>query len=182
MMKSKLRRIFQRVDFQVSLFTAAMVMLSCLAVFFLQYSLTYQDSINSLSKRAVALYNQLDQMTDKEMVPLITSPEDMNTPLYESLHESMYQMKQSADVRYFYVASRDSNGSFIYTVDGLDPNNSEFRKPGDLIEPEIIQELERAMAGETVLPDTIKNTEWGKIFIAYLPIRSGGAVIGVAGV
>lgn len=181
-MKEKLRRIFQRVDLQVSLFTAAMVMLSCLAVFALQYTLTYQDSINSLAKRAEALYNQIDKMEDKVLMPLLTHPEDMDTPLYERLHASMYQMKQSADVRYFYVAARADDGSFIYTVDGLDPNNSEFRKPGDPIESEIVPELERAMAGETVLPDAIKNTEWGKIFIAYLPIRSGGEVVGVTGV
>ena len=27
------------------------------------------------------------------------------------------------------------------------------------------------MAGEEILPDAIKDTEWGKIFIAYLPIH-----------
>ena len=41
-------------------------------------------------------------------------------------------------------------------VDGLPEDADDFRYPGDAIEPEIQSELERALSGETVLPEKIR--------------------------
>ena len=43
-------------------------------------------------------------------------------------------------------------------VDGLPEDADDFRYPGDAIEPEIQSELERALSGETVLPEKILDT------------------------
>ena len=58
----------------------------------------------------------------------------------------------------------------VYVVDGLPEDADDFRYPGDAIEPEIQSELERALSGETVLPEKILDTDWGNIFIAYYPL------------
>ena len=42
--------------------------------------------------------------------------------------------------------------------------------------------MQRALNGERVLPDKIKKTDWGKIFITYLPIYEGEEIIGVVGI
>ena len=42
--------------------------------------------------------------------------------------------------------------------------------------------MRRALAGENVLPDHIQKTDWGKIFITYLPIHGeGDSVLGGGG-
>ena len=42
--------------------------------------------------------------------------------------------------------------------------------------------MQRALDGQKVLPDRIKDTEWGKIFITYMPIYDGEQVLGVVGI
>lgn len=64
-------------------------------------------------------------------------------------------------------------------VGGLPEDADDFRYPGDAIEPEIQSELERALSGETVLPEKILDTDWGNIFIAYYPLHNeSGEVVG----
>ena len=71
----------------------------------------------------------------------------------------------------------------VYVVDGLPEDADDFRYPGDAIEPEIQSELERALSGETVLPEKILDTDWGNIFIAYYPLyNESGEVIGALGI
>ena len=47
-------------------------------------------------------------------------------------------------------------------VDELPEDADDFRYPGDAIEPEIQSELERALSGETVLPEKILDTDFCK--------------------
>ena len=71
----------------------------------------------------------------------------------------------------------------VYVVDGLPEDADDFRYPGDAIEPEIQSELERALSGETVLPEKILDTDWGNNFIAYYPLyNESGEVIGALGI
>ena len=80
--------------------------------------------------------------------------------------------------------SHSRRGSVVvYVVDGLPEDADDFRYPGDAIEPEIQSELERALSGETVLPEKILDTDWGNIFIAYYPLyNESGEVIGALGI
>lgn len=172
----------RRVDVQVSIFTAIMVIISCLAIFAFHYRLTYDNMIGGLVERVESIHAYEETFLDLEAFSAINTPEDMETPLYKKYHDAFFAIKQSTGVRYLYTAKQTADGSFVYGIDGLDPDSEDFRRPGDPIEPEIIPELERALAGEDVLPDEIKDTGWGKIFIAYLPIHDNGAVVGVVGI
>lgn len=89
-----------------------------------------------------------------------------------------------SDVRYLYTAKMNHQGEFIYLVDGLDNSATDFRYPGDLIEPEIIPDIQRAWNGESVLPKKILSTDWGKIFLAYYPIHGDtpNEIIGLLGI
>lgn len=172
----------RRVDVQVSIFTAVVVILSCFSVFFFHYRLTYHTMIAGLTDRVSSIHDYVETFLSAEYFSEITCPADMDTPLYRKAQEQLYSIKQATGVMYFYTATQTADGSFIYVVDGLSPTAEDFRRPGDLIEPEIIPELQRAMSGEDVLPDEIKPTAWGKIFIAYLPIHDGDEVVGVLGI
>ena len=55
--------------------------------------------------------------------------------------------------------------------------------PEGILEIDDQQELERALAGETVLPEKILGTGWGDIFIAYYPLHDReGMVVGALGI
>lgn len=172
----------RRVDLQVSLLTAAIVICSCLAVYFLSYSLTYADMISSLQERVLSIHTRLEPHLTVEMFREIENIDDEDEAPYQEAKALLDNVKNATGVRYLYTATRTETGDYIYLVDGLPPQSGDFRHAGEPIEPEIIPELEQAMAGEMILPDEIKPTSWGYIFIAYLPVHDGGEVAGVLGI
>ena len=67
----------------------------------------------------------------------------------------MEEIRDIGDLRYLYTAKRNDEGTLVYVVGGLPEDADDFRYPGDAIEPEIQSEWERALSGETVLPEKI---------------------------
>lgn len=173
---------FRRVDFQVSLLTAAIVICSCLAVYFLSYRLTYIDMIHSLQERVLSIHTYLEPHLSVEMFHEIRDVADEQEGPYKRAKALLENVKNATGVRYLYTAARTDEGEYVYLVDGLPLQNGDFRHAGDPIEPEIIPELEKALEGTPVLPDEIKPTSWGYIFIAYLPVHDNGEVAGVLGI
>ena len=183
--KKRLRRAHlhvRRVDIQVSLFMAVMVLFTTVLTFGLSYYITYNDMIASLRERVEAIYTLLDGKLDESTFKNIDGPQDMASTTYRDTQELLHFVKNSTGVMYLYTAKQNAAGELVYVVDGLS-EAEDFRYPGDALEPEIEPAMRRALAGETVLPDHIQKTEWGKIFITYLPIHGeGGAVLGVVGI
>lgn len=102
---------------------------------------------------------------------------------YQTLKKTLENVRELCDLQYLYTAKKAPNGSLVYVVDGLSENAEDFRYPGDLIEPEIQQELLSALNGEVILPDKILDTDWGNIFIAYYPLHDdNGTVVGALGI
>lgn len=182
MKKTRMRKSIRRVDMQVSIFTAVMVIVSCFTLFYYHYHLTYANMIESLSSRVRSLSDYVESHLDQRTFTEIVDHSDMNTPLYHTYQALLNSARRATGVRYLYTATKTDDGRYIYLLDGLDLDAADFRRPGDAIEPEITSELDRAMSGECVLPSDIKATDWGKIFIAYMPVHSGGQVIGVVGI
>lgn len=182
-MQNKVRERFDRVDVQVSLFMACVVTISALCVFAVGYTVTYNDMLNSLRERVYSLYSLLEEEMDKSTFSDINTKEDIQKDTYREMKELFYQLKKSTGVQYLYTAKRSADGELIYVIDGLSDDAVDFRYPGDAIEGEIVGELERALAGEEVLPNDIKHTAWGNIFIAYMPIHAqDGNVVGAIGI
>lgn len=178
-MKSSKKR---QVDMQVSIFTAIIVMLSLLCIYSIYYHFTYKDMINSLEDRVFSIHDHLENTMDASTFSEINTIEDEERQSYQDLKLILDNVKAVTGVRYLYTAKKTATGDFVYVVDGLPYEAEDFRHPGDLIEPEIYSAMERALSGETVLPDDIKKTDWGKIFITYFPIYHDETVVGVLGI
>lgn len=167
-----------RVDVQVSLIVAVIVIASFICVYFFHYTMTYEDMVNSLKKRSDSIYNYVENYVDKStFIGSLTSQDEG----YISTKEKLEDVKVATNVRYLYTAKQNEEGVYIYLVDGLPTDSEDFRNPNDVIEPEVIPELQRALNNEIIVPDTIKKTTWGDIFVAYYPIHEDNKVIGVLG-
>lgn len=138
--------------------------------------------ILNLEDRVTAIHDYLEDSLDKSTFLDINTREDMDKLSYISMKKVLEDVKMSSDVRYLYTAKKDSNGNFVYVIDGLDYKAKDFRYPGDMIEHEIYGDMERALNGEIILPDEIKKTDWGDIFITYFPIHDNHEVVGVLGI
>lgn len=170
-----------RVDVQVSVLVAIVVLISSVSIFYLCYYITYADMIRSMVDRTNSIYSYVEQNLDKQTFYGLDTIEDINSPSYKENKAMLEQIKTVCNVRYLYTAKKNEAGELIYILDGLDYDALDFRYPGDLIEPEITEVLNRALAGEVIVPDKIKDTDWGKIFITYLPIHDQDSIIGVLG-
>lgn len=171
-----------RVDVQVCVIVAVVVALSFLCVYLFNYSVTYRDMIDTLKERSDSIYTYLEESIDMATFSTIESAEDMDEESYRTMKESFEAVKEATGVRYLYTAKKAADGTFVYVVDGLPSDSADFRAPGDPIEPEIVNDMERALAGETVYPNDIKDTGWGYVFVAYYPIHNGSEVVGVVGI
>ena len=179
---------WSRVDVQVSIVVAAVVALSFLCVYAFNYQITYQDMIATLKERSDSIYSYVEDSLDKSTFSSIDDAADVDDPddaaygAYREMKEAFKGVKAATGVRYLYTAKRAADGTLVYLVDGLPSDSEDFRYPGDPIEPEIVGEMERALANEIVYPTDIKSTDWGHIFVSYYPIHDEERVAGVMGI
>ena len=173
--------MWRRVDIQVSVFTAVIVALLSYSIFMVQYKITYRDMLRSLNDQAEHIYTYIGERFEPDTFKHISTREDVLKENYTRMHDRFQRVREITGVMYLYTAKMDENGEFVYVIDCLDPGAEDFRYPGDPIEREIYPDMERAMQGEIVMPEEIKKTDWGKIFITYMPIYEGDEVIGVIG-
>ncbi|MFQ8729792.1 MAG: hypothetical protein ACLSAC_04395 [Enterocloster bolteae] len=100
----------------------------------------------------------------------------MEGDVYKQAHEAFQRIREISGVRYLYTAKMNEDGEFVYLIDCLDQSEPDFRYPGDLIEHEIYPDMQRALDGQKVLPDRIKETDWGKYLSLTCPIYEGEQV------
>lgn len=102
----------------------------------------------------------------------IQTIEDMDTEAYIRLQNELDEMRKLKKVRYLYTAGRNSDGTLVYLVDGLDLDAEDFAYPGTAIEEEMIPYLEDAMSGKVSYSQSIMDTTWGHIISACYPVYS----------
>lgn len=180
--KTSLKRRLNRVDYQVSLMIALIVSLSFLCVYYYNYNVTYNDMLYTLKERSDNIYSVVENEFNTLTFEEIDNREDVDRELYLKDKQLLEYIKDSTGVMYLYTATKTKDGKFIYVLDGLSSESSDFRYPGDLIEKETIPELELAYENKIVYPEDIKSTSWGKIFVSYYPIHKDNEVIGVIGI
>lgn len=177
-----MKRIDHRIDLQVSLLLAVFVAVVTMTCFFVSYRVTYSDMRHSLRERVEILYGYLEDQLDMSTFADIDSREDVEREDYLAMHRIFNAVKEATGVMYLYTAKKNDDGKYIYVIDCQDITSDDYRYPGDLIEEEIYQDMDRALGGEEVYPDEIVHTSWGNIFICYLPLMSDGEVVGVLGI
>lgn len=170
-----------RIDVQVSLLTALIVTVSCYLIFFLNYHMSYASMVSDLRMRAENVHSYLETYLANGEIFKMYSREDEDSDIYREAKNQLKSIRSAVGVRYLYTATVDPEGTYIYGVDGLPVESTDFRHVGDAIEAECIPDMERAMKGEVVLPRRINNTSWGAVFIAYFPMHYQGEVVGVLG-
>ena len=182
----KWQKIKKRVDVQASLICVLLVISSSLTIFYINYKITYNNIIETLKTRTDAIYSSVDGIFNSELFDKINTEEDMKSDIYKEYQNKLLEMRSVSNVRYLYTAKKNDQGQYIYLIDGLPLDSEDFRKPGELIEEDIHEDIEAVYNGEIVRPDEILDTSWGKIFLAYYPIHAGnqnqGDIIGVIGI
>ncbi len=174
----------QRVDLQVTVLVAFLLIIAATVVFFFAYTLSYRQMLQTLEDRVSSLALYVDKELPSSLFTQITTSEDMSSQEYKDAKLFLSRVREISSAKYLYTAARNKDGQLIYHIDGLPRDDKDFRKPGDLIEKDFQADLNLALDGHIVMPGDIKNTEWGDVFVAYYPVHSKehNTIIGAIGV
>lgn len=119
------KRRISRVDVQVSIVTAVLVTTALICVYFFNYYITHEDMINSLKERSHSIYQYVDDYVDKTTFQN-TKALTRENPAYMRMKEKLEEVKASTNVRYLYTAEKNTRGEYVYLVDGLPYDSSDF--------------------------------------------------------
>ena len=144
---------------------------SVFAILYLMMSHALQEDIRA---RARVVNAYAESHLNLEGFVHINTLKDMRRDTYQDMQSMLDNIRQIANVRYLYTAKFKDRGQPMYLVDGLPPNSSDFRSPGDLIEQDIVPMLNRCLSGELIESDGVLNTEWGAIFLTCMPAYTIG--------
>ena len=144
---------------------------SVFAILYLMMSHALQEDIRA---RARVVNAYAESHLNLEGFVHINTLKDMRRDTYQDMQSMLDNIRQIANVRYLYTAKFNDRGQPMYLVDGLPPNSSDFRSPGDLIEQDIVPMLNRCLSGELIESDGVLNTEWGAIFLTCMPAYTIG--------
>ncbi len=156
----------------------------------------YFDAIVTIKENRIeTVYEIIEKDEDFWESENITSRDKMSPRLskYWELKEKLSEIRQYADFLFLYTVGYDENNKLIYKIDSSDQymekdgklvDDPNFRYPGDLVDPEIFDEVTLAITENVkVYPHKIKSTPWGKVFVAYFPLHdSQGNIRDVLGV
>lgn len=173
----------KRVDVQVCIIVAVVVLLSFTCVYVFNYQVTYAMMLETLKNRSDSIYGFVDESIAESTFSGIEDRSDMDDAAYAEMKSLLEDVKEATGVRYLYTAKQADDGTFVYVVDGLPSDSADFRYPGDPIEHEIVPELEQALEDRIVYPLDIKDTGWGYVYVSYYPIHGDdGGVVGAVGI
>ena len=106
-----------RVDLQVFLLTALLVILSCGVVFGINYYLSYHSMVESLRLRADSIHQYTEQwLSSSSFIDLNARADDQTEP-YRAAKEKLGNIRMAAGVRYLYTAKKKQRGR-IYLLGG----------------------------------------------------------------
>lgn len=177
----KAKKVSNRVDVQVILIVSVYTFFTLFFTSHIYWKYTFEMMMLTLIERVETVTETVESAVDPLSFYNINGKEDMDTELYQSTKQLLFDLKNASHLMYLYTAKINDEGDFVYVVDGLE-ENLDFRYPNDLIEDEIMAKMRRALDNEHVYPEKFLETEWGYIFIAYLPFHNeAGEVIGVVG-
>ncbi|MFI3249611.1 MAG: hypothetical protein R3Y07_01445 [Eubacteriales bacterium] len=180
--KSMTKKFTARTDVQVITMVALYTLFAIVVVSQIYWKLSFNVLMETMEERSIALATTVDEFIDTRTFFEINTRDDMETELYEDAIYALTNMKNATGVLYLFTAKVNDEGEFVYVLDGLE-RHLDFRYPNDKIEEAIIPKMERALNNEVVMPTDIMRTDWGDIFIAYLPMHdSDGSVVGVLGI
>lgn len=182
MSRSKTRSLWKVFELRVIVIMLCLTLALAASFYLLVYTQFYKLTIDMLKQDARVVHQYVEDIISEKSFTELDTQADEAKDIYLSTYALMDQIRRIANIRYLYTAKRDSSGTYIYVLDGLNRDAEDFRHVGMPIEREIIPDLEKCLNGQSVLGDDIKVTDWGIVYVTYFPFHGDdGSIIGAIG-
>ncbi len=171
--------VFSQVTVQVSLFSCALIVLACFAIFFFcSYTFTriVQDSFE---KRIDIVHGMLENQIDSDIYEDINTAEDAQTELYGTVSSYLTAIKAKTEIDEIFITKvNDDLDETVYVMD-IDPLFINLRNPGDETEVSIDMLTRKVDTTCRVAGDFVKTARGSRYIKAYPVRREDRNVIGV---
>lgn len=141
---------------------------------------TAEKSIeSSVGSTALNIIKQISSYVNVDDLKDINQPSDMEKDSYKALHDKLEEAMKLLGVKYIYTMKKNSDGNYIYVVDGTNTESDEFSSPGD-IEKDISQSITKTFDASETNYDFSYSDQWGNLISAYYPLKdSDGKIIAI---
>lgn len=158
-----------------------MVMMLCTIsiISYTAYNRSYNLLMANLGRRSVEIAERASSLIDAEAFKTFDDIEDEETSEYLQMREALNNLRILTGSEYLYTMKRNSDGDYIYVVDGYEIED--ISHIGEV--EEAYPEYEQLYEGESIVGDSVDVSEWGILISSYYPlIDEKGDVYGFVGV
>lgn len=175
--------LWKRFELKVIFIVLCITLVFALSFFALTHKQYYSLTINYLKDNAESLNGYLSGFLSSESFSEINSEHDQQKDIYMLTHARLSQIRSISNIKYLYTVKINGDGTPVYVVDGTDSTSPAFCPAGMPVANDIINEVNLALSGETVINKDIKKTSYGVVYICFFPVRSSdGKVLGAIGI
>lgn len=170
--------IFSRVTVQVTLFSCALIVAACLAIFFFCRGTFTMIVRNAYEDRADVVYGMLENQIDTDIYDDINSAEDAQNELYGTVSSYLTAIKAKTEVDEIFITKVNDADEAVYVVD-IDPSYINLRNPGDAAEASVESLTREVDSTCRVSGDFVRTARGNRYLRAYPVRREDRNVIGV---
>ena len=136
------------------------------------------DAMKTLiNNRMLDISNTAASLLDGDVLGTLTA-EDINTPGYRKILETLTHYQDNIDLKYIYCIKDNGNKEFVFSVDPTVDDPGEFGSPIVYTDA-----LYAASLGTPSVDQEPYSDQWGRFYSAYSPVfDSNGKVAGIVAV
>lgn len=108
------RKHFSRVDRQVSLLLAVILILFGISIYFISTKICYQAILESLTHRVTNIHDYIEHQITPDGFREINTKEDMQKESYQTLKEVLEEIRELGDLRYLYTRQKEVMPEILY--------------------------------------------------------------------
>jgi diguanylate cyclase (GGDEF)-like protein len=165
----------------VMLTMVLMLSLLHLTLFFATRNALEKHMIHTVQGVATATARSIENDLDRYLEFLDSG--DITSPYYLEMNAYFAGIKESGALAYVYTTRIKDDGTFEFLLDGEIIGSEYWSSPGDEDSWDIGKEQVYAMGDSADTIGLVDQSEWGKLIVAYAPIRnSDGEIISLMGV
>lgn len=141
------------------------------------------STLNSMKTQSEVIAGYAMRIIDTDSFAQINMPGDADSALYKEENEEMDKIRRIGGLKYLYTIKENAEGIPVYLVDGQPVGTPDFCPVGMEVEEGLLGDVVRALRGETVLAEGIKDTGYGPVYTSYWPgLDEQGVQLGILGI
>lgn len=172
----------ERFELRVVLLIVCTAVATVACVFIVVAVQSHNVTLNAMRSQSEIIADYALGVLNPAAFDRIDGPDDHDSYLYRNENGRMNRICQVGGLKYLYTVKRAADGTLVYTVDGQPPGTPDFCPAGLPVEEGLLEDIERAMAGQDTLAGGVRDTGYGPVFTSYWPVENeDGGIVGVLG-